>query len=177
MPATVVDIPEGGIPLHRILPVATICILSPYIHTQSLHISDHAHNPSSYPKPATPPQELVENIQRYVQNGPDEEEELNGADERLVNQLIAELNTNPPDGGTITLEVTDLAEDHSYCNQNHISCTHCIPCIHTHQSISAYMCPSVWSHHQPGVANQPGQPGVSTRPGAARPREDAGGDG
>ena len=110
-------------------------MLSPYIHIQSLHISDHAHNPSSYHKPATPPQQLVENIQWYVQNGPDEEEELNGADERLVNQLIAELNTNPPDGETITLEVTDLAEDHSYCNPNHISCTHRIPCIHTHTSI------------------------------------------
>ena len=73
-----------------------------------------AHNPSSYHKPATPPQQLVENIQWYVQKGPDEEEELNGADERLVNQLIAELNTNPPDGETITLEVTDLGiEDHS----------------------------------------------------------------
>ena len=45
---------------------------------------------------------------------PGEEEELNGADERLVNQLIAELDTKPPDGETITLEVTDLCiEDHS----------------------------------------------------------------
>ena len=84
-----------------------------HIHSRSLHISDRAHIPSSQPKTATPPQELVENIQWYVQNGPDEEEELNGADERLVNQLIAELNTNPPDGETITLEVTDLAEDNS----------------------------------------------------------------
>ena len=108
------------------------------------------------------PPELVENIQWYVQNRWEEEEEdeLNGADERQVNQLIAELNTNPPDGETITLEVTDLAEDHAYCIQNPISCTHCIPCIHTHQSISSYMCPSMWSHHQPGVA---------------RPRGDAGG--
>ena len=141
MSATVVDIPEGGIPLHRILSVATICILSQYIHTQSFHISDHAHNPSSYPKPATPPQELVENIQWYVQNRweEDQEEELSGADERLVNQLIAELNTNPSDGESITLEMTDLTEDHSYCTPNHIRCTHCIPCIHTHPSMSAYM--------------------------------------
>ena len=109
------DIPEGGIPLHRTLPVATICILSPYIHIHSLHISDHAHNPSSYPKPATPPQELVENIQWYAQHRLFGEKELNGADERLVDQLIAGINTNPPDGETITLEMTDLAEDHSYC--------------------------------------------------------------
>ena len=134
-------------------------MLSPYIHIQALHISDHAHNPSPQSKTATPPQELVEHIQWYVQNGPDEDEELNSAGERLVNQLIAELNTNPPDGETITLEVTDLAEDHSYCNQSHISCTHCIPCMHTHQSISAYMCPSVWSHHQPGVAGPRGDAG------------------
>ena len=139
MSATVVDIPEGGIPLHRILPVATICMLSLYIHFQSLHISDRAHIPSSQPKTATPPQELVENIQWYVQNGPDGEDELNGADERLVDQLIAEINTNPSDGESITLEMTDLTEDHSYCNQNHISCTHCTPCIHTHPSMPAYM--------------------------------------
>ena len=137
------DIPEGGIPLHRILSRATICILSLYQHTHSLHISDHAHNPSSYPKPATPPQQLIEDIQWYVENGPAEEDELNGADERLLNRLIAELNTNPPDGETITLEVTDLAEDHAYCNHNHISCTHCIPYMHTHQTITACMCPSM----------------------------------
>ena len=161
MSATVVDIPEGGIPLHRIVPVATICMHSLHIHFQSLHISDRAHIPSPQSQTATPPQELVENIQWYVQNRweEDEEEELSGSDERLVNRLIAELNTNPPDGETITLEVTDLAEDHAYCIQNHISCTHCIPCIHTHQSISAYICPSLWSHHQPGVARHRGDAG------------------
>ena len=159
MSATVVVVPEGGIPLHRILPVATICMHSLYIHFQSLHISDRAHTPSPQSNTATPPQELVESIQWYVQNGPDGEEELNGADERLVDQLIAELNTNPPDGESITLEMTDLTEDHSYCNQNHISCTHCIPCIHTHQSISAYICPSLWSHHQQGVARHRGDAG------------------
>ena len=114
-------------------------MLSPYIHCQSLRISDHAHIPSLQSQNTAPPQELVENIQWYVQNGPDGEEELNGADERLVDQLIAELNTNPPDGESITLEMTDLTEDHSYCTPNHNSCTHCIPCIHTHPSMSAYM--------------------------------------
>ena len=103
MSATVVDIPKGGIPLHRRFSAATICMHSLYIHFQSLHISDLAHIPSPQSKTATPPQELVENIQWYVQNGPDGEEELNGADERLVDQLIAELNTNPPDGESITL--------------------------------------------------------------------------
>ena len=113
--ATVVDIPEGGIPLHRILPVATICMLSPYIHIQSPHISEHVHTPSPHHQIATPPQELIENIQWYAQHRLFGEKELNGADERLVDQLIAGINTNPPDGETITLEMTDLAEDHSYC--------------------------------------------------------------
>ena len=177
MSATLVDLPKSGIPLHRILPVATICMLSPYIHCQSLRISDHAHIPSLQSQSTAPPQELVENVQWYAQHRVFGEAELNGTDERLVDQLIAEINTNPTDGETITLEVTNLAEDHSYCTQNHISCKHCTPCIHTHQSVSAYMCPSMWLHHQPGVAMQPEQPDVSTRPGTARPREDAGRDG
>ena len=119
-------------------------MLSPYIHIQSLHISDHAHNPSSYPKPATPPQELVENIQWYVENEPSTEDEPNGVPELLVNRLIAEINTNPPDGETITLEMADLGiEDHSSCIQNHISCTHRIPYMHTHQTVTACMCPSM----------------------------------
>ena len=83
-----------------------------HIRSHSLHSSDRAHIPSLQSQNTAPPQELVENIQWYVQNGPDGEEELNGADERLVDQLIAELNTNPPDGESITLEMTDLTEDH-----------------------------------------------------------------